>query len=277
MATKWLSLVPQLPKDDVPRRSTDACTKHGSGGYVWEWCPRHPAAKLGWVAQHRLEAELSLGRFLTDQEVVHHKDHDRANNSLDNLEVFESQEDHMAYHQSGSKTKDPLVVEMVRAAAGDPTVAVAGLGMSPTSVRKICVENKIPWVRREKYPNARELTEESVREALLGRSTIEAAALLKVHVMTLYNRFPSLLTKRSTPGRLDPLAPTILAEYLSNELSINQLAAKYGVSEGPIVRIIHQARESGAIPGGAARRRTGPRNRKPAPLRTEPYTDQPSA
>lgn len=277
MATRWLSLVPQLPKDDAPRRSTDACMKHGSGGYVWEWCPRHPAAKLGWIAQHRLEVELSLGRFLADEEVVHHKDHDRANNTLENLEMFASQVEHMRDHQSGSKTKDPLVIERIRTAAADPTVNVASLGMSPTSVRKICVENKIQWVRREKYPNARGLTEESVRGALRGRSTLEAAAVPGVHVMTLYNRFPSLLTKRSIPGRLDPLAPTILAEYLSGECSINQLAAKYGVSEGPIVRIIHRARESGAIPGGVAPRRNGQNRRKPGQLRMGQHTDQPLA
>lgn len=274
MATKWLSLVPQLPKDDVPRRSTDACTKHGSGGYVLEWCPRHPNAKLGWIPRHRLEMELSLGRFLSDKEVVHHKDHDRSNNSLGNLELFESQAAHMTAHHAVTGTRNPDLIERVRRAAADPKVSVASLGMSPTSVRKICVENGIRWIRRENYPNARSLTEESVRAALLGRSTREAAHFLGVHVMTLYNRFPSLLTKRSSPGRLDPLAPKILQEYLSGELSINQLAAKYGVSEGPIVRILRQARESGAIRDGAGAQRSSHRNRKRKGQRTEPRTDQ---
>ena len=263
MATKWLSLVPQLPKDDAPRRSTDACTKHGAGGYLMEWCPRHPNARLGWVPQHRLEMELHLGRFLRQEEVVHHIDHNRSNNSIENLEVFESQVEHMQHHQSGSVTRDPLVIEKVRQAAKDPNASVSSLGMSPTSVRKICIENGIEWVRRVAYPGAKKLTEESVREALQGRSTLEAAQFLDVNVMTLYNRFPSLLTKRSTPGRLDHLAPTILQEYLAGELSINQIAAKYGVSEGPIRRVLRLAREQDATPGALARRRTGPHSRKP--------------
>ncbi len=32
--------------------------------------------------------ELHLGRRLTPHEVVHHKDHDRRNNALENLEVM---------------------------------------------------------------------------------------------------------------------------------------------------------------------------------------------
>lgn len=43
------------------------------------------------------------------------------------------------------------------------------------------------------------LTERQVREALIGRTTDEAAAFLGVGRMTLYRRFDHLLTKRRSP------------------------------------------------------------------------------
>lgn len=51
------------------------------------------------------------------------------------------------------------------------------------------------------------LTEEQVRAALDGRSTLEAARLLGVHPHTLRNRFPHLLTVRRSPG--GPLPPDL--------------------------------------------------------------------
>lgn len=44
------------------------------------------------------------------------------------------------------------------------------------------------------------LTEEQVRIALDGRTTLQAAKHLGVHHMTLRNRFPHLLKKRRSPG-----------------------------------------------------------------------------
>ena len=43
-------------------------------------------------------AEIMLGRELNPGEVVHHKDEDKKNNSLDNLMVFKTLADHSAYH-----------------------------------------------------------------------------------------------------------------------------------------------------------------------------------
>lgn len=47
--------------------------------------------------EHRLVVEWSLGRSLRSDELVHHKDGDKANNSLDNLEVV-SRADHARLH-----------------------------------------------------------------------------------------------------------------------------------------------------------------------------------
>gem|GEM_PF-4001599 len=54
-----------------------------------------------------------------------------------------------------------------------------------------------------KRANKADLTEDQVREALLGRTTEDAALLLDVHPQTLYNRFDHLLDKRNSPGFLD--------------------------------------------------------------------------
>jgi hypothetical protein len=62
--------------------------------------------KDGYVREHRLIAEKSIGRTLDRTEVVHHKDGDRLNNHADNLEVM-SQSEHMRLHEGLRKLDTP--------------------------------------------------------------------------------------------------------------------------------------------------------------------------
>lgn len=67
-------------------------------GYVTVFVPDHPyATKDGYVAKHRLIMEREIGRYLTDDEVVHHINHKRDDNRLENLQLMTKSE-HMSMH-----------------------------------------------------------------------------------------------------------------------------------------------------------------------------------
>lgn len=56
------------------------------GGYIYIKAPTHPfSGKQGYVAEHRLIMEKSIGRTLQKTEVVHHANGDITDNRLENL------------------------------------------------------------------------------------------------------------------------------------------------------------------------------------------------
>jgi hypothetical protein len=59
-------------------------------GYRLIRMPDHPHCQQpnGYILEHRLVAERMIGRYLKDNEEVHHKDEDRLNNSPSNLLIF---------------------------------------------------------------------------------------------------------------------------------------------------------------------------------------------
>jgi HNH endonuclease len=57
-------------------------------GYVCVYAPDHPAASGGWVYEHRLVMEDCIGRYLTPDEQVHHRNGNKQDNSPDNLELW---------------------------------------------------------------------------------------------------------------------------------------------------------------------------------------------
>jgi hypothetical protein len=68
-------------------------------GYIKVCCPNHPHKDArGYVFEHRLVMEKKLGRYLIEEEVVHHKDYDHKNNRTGNLVLFPNQKAHIAWH-----------------------------------------------------------------------------------------------------------------------------------------------------------------------------------
>lgn len=68
------------------------------GDYNYVYVPNHPfATKNGYVLEHRVVMENHLGRLLNSEEIVHHKNDCKKDNSIDNLQVMNRIE-YLRYH-----------------------------------------------------------------------------------------------------------------------------------------------------------------------------------
>lgn len=65
--------------------------------------------KNNYVFEHRLVCEELLGRYLTSEEVVHHRDKNPLNNSPENLFIFYGHGSHFAFHHA--QIKQPNLTE----------------------------------------------------------------------------------------------------------------------------------------------------------------------
>ena len=70
-----------------------------SDGYIMILKPNHLRAdKRGYVKEHILVMEAHLGRYLTPAEEIHHLDHNKQNNKIENLHLFPNKGEHSKYH-----------------------------------------------------------------------------------------------------------------------------------------------------------------------------------
>ena len=97
----------------------DSEVKGSGDGHVYvTTTPNHPASGAGkklpdhkktYVPKHVAVIEISLGRYLTNGEEVHHKDENPKNNALSNLELT-THEEHAKTHSKKKKfwKKSPM-------------------------------------------------------------------------------------------------------------------------------------------------------------------------
>lgn len=79
------------------------------GDYLYALVPEHPkATKNHYVLLHRVIMENYIGRILTDNEIVHHKDHNKKNNDIDNLELMNKN----THSQLHSKKRGRKIVKL---------------------------------------------------------------------------------------------------------------------------------------------------------------------
>lgn len=76
--------------------------KAGRNGYLRQWCPDHPTAfKDGTVLLHRKVWYDKYGAIPKGFH-IHHRDGDKTNNSIDNLEVHANSQHQLVHRQEGT-------------------------------------------------------------------------------------------------------------------------------------------------------------------------------
>lgn len=68
-------------------------------GYVLIWSPTHPNKTRNYIYEHRLVMEKHLGRYLTKDEIVHHKNGITSDNKIENL-VLTDRAGHRKLHKN---------------------------------------------------------------------------------------------------------------------------------------------------------------------------------
>lgn len=85
-------------KNGSPPWRWDSDISDGKGFYRATKCPTHPNAdSKGYVHVHRLVMENAIGRILQSNEIVHHLNHDKTDNRLENLQLM-TRSEHSRLH-----------------------------------------------------------------------------------------------------------------------------------------------------------------------------------
>ncbi len=82
--------------------------RHRNDGYIYKMSKKHPyCSKEGYVAEHRLEMEKKIKRFLKKREVVHHWK--GKENNHENLCLFRSNSPHFRLHLFSKRHKIDII------------------------------------------------------------------------------------------------------------------------------------------------------------------------
>lgn len=99
--------------DSTREKIRNARTKKGVGhkktrkdGYIAIYFPDHPKSnKEGYIMEHDLVMECFIGRWLKDDEVVHHINKKRNDNRIENLKLM-SKSEHAKFHMTERHKKE---------------------------------------------------------------------------------------------------------------------------------------------------------------------------
>jgi hypothetical protein len=191
------------PPSEVPTRRKDAGIWNHTDGYTYEYCPEHPRRnKRGGVLQHRLVMEEHLGRFLAPKEVVHHVNGDRKDNRIANLKLLSCNQEHLRFHYQNAPIHCPTLRSKIVAYASNPSMTIKqaqkDLGVSATTIHKICKKFGIPWKFEVKEYPPSAFVERILRE----HSRKEATAILKISLDALWRKYPEVMRRIANPNRL---------------------------------------------------------------------------
>jgi len=83
-----------------------------SEGYVLIKKPNYPyTQKSGYIPEHKYKTEKKIGRPLKENEIVHHKNGDKTDNRLENLELM-TRKQHVKHHHIGAKRSKSAIKNM---------------------------------------------------------------------------------------------------------------------------------------------------------------------
>lgn len=96
MSQKQKKLLSKLAKQRTGNRNPHwKGGKRIIGGYYYIYSPNHPnKTQEGYVCEHRLIMEQKLGRLLKPEEQIHHMNHNRLDNRIENLLLLSSNSEH---------------------------------------------------------------------------------------------------------------------------------------------------------------------------------------
>lgn len=101
--------------DEAKKKIAESKIIEGKGhtkyrnGYVYIYYPKHPKSmKDGYVAEHHLVIEENIGRYLKDNEVVHHINKNKIDNKIENLQLMTRSEHTKLHHLERKKEMEMM-------------------------------------------------------------------------------------------------------------------------------------------------------------------------